>query len=289
MKYLKKFATRAEYEAYMVSNESFPFVGYIKDEEKVEYPVQQDESLMPFYVKASEDLTISLSRGPVQYSIDNVTWVDLPAGEATPIISAGSKVYFRAELSPASGVGIGKFTISGKCDIGGNIMSLLYGADFIGNNTIKSFAFYNLFNGQPIVNAARLVMPAMKMQQACYYRMFMNCTNLVYSPKLPATEMGTECYYGMFNGCTNLVSEQILPATSLASSCYGYMYNRCSKLSYIKMMATASNALSGTYTYNWVEGVSATGKFVSNVDALWTESFGKSAIPTGWTIETATE
>lgn len=37
MRYLKKFATRAEYEAYMASNENYPFVGYIKDEGKVEY------------------------------------------------------------------------------------------------------------------------------------------------------------------------------------------------------------------------------------------------------------
>lgn len=37
MKFLKKFATRAEYEAYMASNESFPFVGYIKEEKAVEY------------------------------------------------------------------------------------------------------------------------------------------------------------------------------------------------------------------------------------------------------------
>lgn len=264
MKFLKKFATRAEYEAYMVSNDNFPFVAYIKDEEKVEYPVQQEESLMPFYVKASEDLTISLSRGPVQYSIDKETWVDLPAGEATPIISAGSKVYFRAELSPASGVGIGKFTISGKCDIGGNIMSLLYGDDYADKNSVPRGAFYRLFQGQTtILSASRLVLPAM--------------------------QLNTECYYGMFDGCSNLVTAPNLPAFNLSQSCYGSMFYGCSNLSYIKMMATASNALSGSYTYNWVEGVSATGKFVSNVDALWTESFGKSAIPTGWTIETATE
>lgn len=264
MKYLKKFATRAEYEAHMVSNDNFPFVAYIKDEEKVEYTVQQEESQMPFYVKASEDLTISLSRGPVQYSLDNQTWIDLPAETATPTISAGRKAYFRAKLSPASGVGIGKFTISGKCDIGGNIMSLLYGDDYADKNSVPRGAFYRLFQGQTtILSASRLVLPAM--------------------------QLNTECYYGMFDGCSNLVTAPNLPAFNLSQSCYGSMFYKCSNLSYIKMMATASNALSGSYTYNWVEGVSAAGKFVSNVDALWTESFGKSAIPTGWTIETATE
>lgn len=37
MKYLKKFATRAEYDAFMDTNTNFPFVGYIVDEKKVEY------------------------------------------------------------------------------------------------------------------------------------------------------------------------------------------------------------------------------------------------------------
>jgi hypothetical protein len=37
MKYLKKFPTRAEYDAYMATNENYPFVGYIEDERKVEY------------------------------------------------------------------------------------------------------------------------------------------------------------------------------------------------------------------------------------------------------------
>lgn len=37
MKFLKKFATRAEYNAFFVVNENYPLVGYIADEGKVEY------------------------------------------------------------------------------------------------------------------------------------------------------------------------------------------------------------------------------------------------------------
>lgn len=37
MRYLNKFATKADYEAYMATNENFPFVGYIADDKKVEY------------------------------------------------------------------------------------------------------------------------------------------------------------------------------------------------------------------------------------------------------------
>lgn len=41
MKFLKKFATRAEYDAFMEANADFPFVGYIEDEKKVEYMAHQ--------------------------------------------------------------------------------------------------------------------------------------------------------------------------------------------------------------------------------------------------------
>lgn len=41
MKFLKKFATRAEYDAFMDTNTDFPFVGYIEDEKKVEYMAEQ--------------------------------------------------------------------------------------------------------------------------------------------------------------------------------------------------------------------------------------------------------
>lgn len=37
MKFLKKFATRAEYDAFMATNMDFPFVGYIKEGKAVEY------------------------------------------------------------------------------------------------------------------------------------------------------------------------------------------------------------------------------------------------------------
>lgn len=41
MKFLKKFATRAEYDAFMDTNTDFPLVGYIEDEKKVEYMAHQ--------------------------------------------------------------------------------------------------------------------------------------------------------------------------------------------------------------------------------------------------------
>ena len=52
MKFLKKFATRAEYEAYMATNENYPHVGYIADEGKVEFVANRP---LVFYDKITGD------------------------------------------------------------------------------------------------------------------------------------------------------------------------------------------------------------------------------------------
>lgn len=44
---------------------------------------------------------------------------------------------------------------------------------------------------------------------------------------------------------------------------------------------------STSYLNSWVTGVSSTGTFVKNAAATWTNTFGTSAIPSGWTVQTA--
>ena len=62
------------------------------------------------------------------------------------------------------------------------------------------------------------------------------------------------------------------------------MFYGCTSLTYIKMLATdirAENCLG-----NWVKDVSTTGTFIKHPDANLPR--GKSGIPSGWTVETAT-
>jgi hypothetical protein len=89
----------------------------------------------------------------------------------------------------------------------------------------------------------------------------------------------------MFKGCTSPVTAPELPATTLAESCYNGMFYGCTSLNYIKAMFTTTP--SSSYLQSWVNGVSATGTFVKNSAATWTDTFGTSAIPNGWTVETA--
>lgn len=286
MKYLRLYDTRSDYEAEFQQS---PFVGLIKDEGTLLYNADiNSPAKLPLYVTALEDLTVLFSTNAIEYSLDNATWNALPVDTATPTIEAGNKVYFRASgLTATSTAGIGTFTISGLCEVGGNIMSMIYGADYMDKVTISTnYVFYKLFyNAKKIKSAFHLVLPATTLADNCYRSMFYGCSSLVNAPELPATTLAVGCYDGMFYYCSSLVNAPELPATTLAKSCYDGMFEGCTQLNYIKAMFTT--APSTSYTQNWVTGVAASGTFVKNAAATWTDTFDVSAIPTGWTVELA--
>ncbi len=108
---------------------------------------------------------------------------------------------------------------------------------------------------------------------------------------LSATTLGNKCYKNMFNGCTGLTKAPLLPATSLAAGTgnqgsYCQMFQGCSNLAYVKCLATA-NIGQSKGTQNWLNSVKATGTFVKAPTASW--ATGNGGIPSGWTVETATE
>ena len=90
----------------------------------------------------------------------------------------------------------------------------------------------------------------------------------------------------MFSDCTSLTTAPVLPATTLVNNCYYQMFQGCTNLNYIKAMFTTTP--STTYTQNWVNGVASTGTFVKNSAATWNVT-GIHGIPTGWTVQTASE
>ena len=72
---------------------------------------------------------------------------------------------------------------------------------------------------------------------ARFYKLFVECKQLISAPELPATTLANNCYCDMFNGCTNLTSAPELPATTLAADCYIHMFEDCTKLSTVTMLA----------------------------------------------------
>lgn len=285
MKNIRKFETVADYEAWMSGDAVFPNMCYVAEDGRIAYNPPPPP---PLYIEAIENLTVTFYNS-YEYSKDNSTWTS--ATSSTRIsANAGERVYFRASLLGGNAYnGMGFFSVSdGICNVGGNVMSMIYGADYEGKVEItQNYQFSNLFKGckSSLVDASALRLPATTLAHSCYSGMFMGCTSLVNAPELPATALAEYCYSDMFRDCTSLAKAPELPATTLVDYCYYYMFKGCSSLAYIKAMFTSSPS---TYTTRyWVDGVSPTGTFVKNSAAAWGDIFGADAIPNGWTVETA--
>lgn len=151
--------------------------------------------------------------------------------------------------------------------------------------TLAEYCYAGMFNAHSGIKTASKI-TATTLAEWCDYMMYGGCTNLTTVPSdmLSATTLQANCYRRMFEGCTKLETAPELPATALVSGCYTQMFKNCSKLNHIKALFTTTP--SNTYTNTWVSGVAATGTFVKNASAEWTTT-GTNAVPTGWTVETA--
>lgn len=146
----------------------------------------------------------------------------------------------------------------------------------------SGYCYYHMFDGCTALTQAP-ALPATHLNGGIYDSMFKGCTALTQAPALPATSMYNFCYQYMFQGCTALTQAPVLPATTLADYCYQCMFKGCTNLNYIKALFTTTP--SSSYTFDWVDGVAATGTFVKNANATW-EVTGADGVPTGWTIQT---
>jgi len=151
----------------------------------------------------------------------------------------------------------------------GNIMSLLYGDNFIGQTTLPAtYTFCQLFKTSGIVSAEHLILPAMTLTDSCYRAMFSKAYRLQISPTFPAKNLTTECYKYMFENCTNLKKITCLAETNIDTTDSGSV--NC-----------FTSTSSGT-------SLQAHGVFIKSANATdWTT--GKNGIPNGWTVENYTE
>lgn len=260
-KNLKKFETQAQYEAAQATL-GYPNVSWITSGDTLHYVEEKpihDYSLDYLTFTATESGTFTFTpqdSNVISYSTDNgTTWTE---GNSVSV-SANDKVLWKGTMTQLTN-GVGTFVSSNNAfTVEGNVMSLLYGDDFVGqvDLTGKDNAFNKLFY---------------------YCRTITSAENMI----LPATTLSQSCYANMFNGCTRLTTAPTLPATTLSSYCYIYMFGDCTSLNSITCLATT---YSTTYdTIFWVSNVSSTGTFVKNPSMNdWTS--GNSGIPNGWTVE----
>ena len=266
---------------------------------------------------ALEDGTFSFtgtSTNSLSYTLDDgQTWIPLASGVASPIVTTGNKIMWKGITTPniSRYEGIGRFSSTGRFNTYGNIMSIVYGDNFEEQTVIDDYQFRILFNASKVVNAENLVLPSTILKNECYVSMFGTCTYLTTAPELPATTLAKSCYVYMFGECTSLVNAPELPATTLAQSCYSSMFygctdltsapdltatiltdrcyynmfSNCSNLNFIKCLATDITA--NNCTYLWLLNTSSSGTFVKSSGTSW--ATGASSIPSGWTVQTASE
>lgn len=198
----------------------------------------------------------------VYFSLDKETWEKTD----TFTIQPNQKAYVKATTIAWSGNTNLKVTYlraNGLHNIGGNILSLLYGDDFVNHSdfpvgSVRTFS--RLFYTSPnLVNAKDLI--------------------------LPSTTVNS-CYSEMFNYSARLISLPILPATILSEGCYAYFCSSGSSGLINEITCLATDISASDCTDNWLNGVSATGTFITPSSTQWTT--GVSGIPEGWTRVDAT-
>ena len=278
MKYLKLFETHAGYDAYINGGDvQVPNVSYCIKENEVHYnknPHDYSKDYLTFEALQNGSVSFVIPDfvgtqdiQSISYSTDDGnTWAitnnkDNEQINITVNVNEGDKVLWKGtgiKTGSGSEDDGANFISDTKYNVYGNIMSLLYGDDFINEVTMVKHQFAYLFYGFNVVDASNLI--------------------------LPATTLEIVCYHNMFAGCTSLTTAPELPATTLTEACYASMFTRCSNLNYVKALFTeygGAGMLSSIY--QWLDNVSSTGTFVKSINATWVA--GDDVIPSGWTVE----
>ena len=223
----------------------------------------------------------------VFYSTDQQNWTSMGSTSTTPItvtVPANSKLYLKATTNcwcNSSNMNqYNSINATGGFNIGGNIMSLLVGDNFINSTLASNNVFRYLFTNSNVVNANSLILPS-NTTLYCYQYMFQGCTRLTTAPTLPATTLANYCYAYMFGGCTSLTTTPELPATTLIYACYAHMFDGCTSLNSV---TTYADDISATNCLNdWLNNVAQTGNFNNLGNPAPMYPSGASGIPTGWT------
>ena len=213
----------------------------------------------------------------ISYSVDGgKTWTiteNVDSQEVvvtTPTIAAGKTILWKSNAvqlctqpdsadvgsdMPLTNAGFSTFKSTGKHNIYGNIMSLLYGDDFADKTTFKEYvstgygagAFTYLFGwnydwseyedkpqnfNEKIISTKNLILPATTLAPYCYYGMFLACNKMVDCPELPALNLAVACYKEMFYLCDSLLIPPVLNATTMYSECYSQLLYNCRHMLY---------------------------------------------------------
>jgi hypothetical protein len=253
------------------------------------------------FMAAQANSTVKLNKSnasmadlDMEYSTDKETWTQYTwesgatAGAVITLANAGDRVFFRGDNATFSTDGNTHyvFGFSGTLYASGNIMSLL-DKKCLSLTIPNAWCFNNLFNGGYSWGGAHLLsaprLPATKLADSCYARMFYRQDKITEMPELPATELPYNCYYSMFNE-TGITEVELKPET-IGTRSFGEMFYACQNLKKVKVNFTSfgTDGWGNTATNNWLYGVSSTGIFECP-SVLDTSTRDASHVPAGWII-----
>ena len=239
----------------------------------------------------------------IEYSLNNGSWTSITSTTdgVTINVSQGDIIRFRGNntvycngnKSQYSGFGLGESGNNGdyisnaaSFNAEGNVMSLIYGDNFINQTSFPSGTTFNLcslFKKAKVVSAENIILPVTSLTEACYRAMFSWATYLTKAPQLPALTLAKFCYWYMFES-TAITTAPDLLAETLVNSCYGSMFTGCASLNFIKCMAN-SGFNQTDCKKGWTTGVASSGTFVKDSGvAVNTWSRGANGIPTNWLV-----
>ena len=240
MLYVKKFKTDEEKLEYEGPKKYISYTDVT--EVSTVNPLDYSQEYLTFKILTDGTITYHIEEQgvaliPLSYSLDNgETWSE-PADSISLTVHSGDVIMWKGEREYEESETQYGYFFGGSTaafEVEGNIMSLMYSDDFIGQTSLKDIpaAFAMIFQMTNVVNAKNLILPATTLTDYCYAVMFRSCVRLKYPPKLPADELSNNCYDNMFANCTSLIKAPALPATSLRKlmACYIQMFANCTSL-----------------------------------------------------------
>ena len=272
-------------------------------------PVGWDVADLNYFTVVAIDNCRIKASGSYFRSIDGGTWV-LTASDTYVDLEAGEEMRMSTWSDPSNDYYITFNGSTGRFSVKGDIQSLNYRDNWCDDSPTKAYAFKRLFDGvSGLTSIDDLVLPTTSASTQSYCAAFRN-TSITSIPDnfLPATTIGTSGYSYMFQYCTGLTdcSNVVLPDASMTSwSCgwmfagctgmtdspklmtvsssgygYGAMFSGCTSLSAITCMRTDI----ANHNDQWVVGVSPTGVFHKNPNAITQWGRSVSGIPTTWDV-----
>ena len=183
------------------------------------------------------------------------TWSASPQGFFSTSGAGATVMFKRVYQKQGTGDGYESGTIFSSDQnvdwvVEGNIMSLVYGDDFVGKDNFGAVTdkglFQELFGGTGfggrfnIVSADDLSLPATSLTESCYAQM-LSKTNIKRAPKLTrAKVLGRNCYSGMFFQCYYLKSVPELKPTEIGMGSFRGMFGMCTSLTKVPAIESAS-------------------------------------------------